>query len=79
MRLALLVVGGFAASRGSVAQAQPAASKTGAPAAAKKSAPKQKTPEWHGEAAPREVVPGEKVLVALLELGTQRMAAGRYD
>ncbi len=39
----------------------------------------KKLPEWHGEAAPREIVPGEKVLVALMELGGQRMANGRYE
>ena len=58
----------------SAAQAQPAAAAKKSPAK-----PKQKTPEWHGEAAPREVVPGEKVLAALIELGTTRMSAGRYD
>ena len=47
--------------------------------AAKKPAPKPKQPEYHGEAAPREVVPGEKVLTALIELGTSRMTAGRYE
>jgi tetratricopeptide (TPR) repeat protein len=35
--------------------------------------------EWHGEAAPREVVPGEKVLDALLELGSQQMSASHYE
>ena len=73
--LATALFGVVAVQRGEpAAQAQPAA-------AAKKTPvkPKQKTPEWHGEAAPREVVPGEKVLAALIELGTTRMSAGRYD
>lgn len=52
---------------------KPAAKKPAPPA------PKKKPPEYHGEAAPREVVPGEKVLVALIELGTSRMAAGKFD
>src|ERR1700712_5393221 len=74
--LALLLLGGLTANHGeSVARAQSA----GKPGAAKKAAPKPKAGEWHGEAAPREVVPGEKVLTALIELGTQRMSAGRYD
>ena len=78
-RLALVLVGGLAASHGEgVAEAQSTAAKP-APAAAKKAPPKKKAPEWNGEAAPREVVPGEKVLAALIELGTQRMSAGRYD
>lgn len=38
-----------------------------------------KKAENQGEAAPREVIPGEKVRVALLELGVQRMSAGRYQ
>jgi len=38
-----------------------------------------KTPEHHGDAGARTVVPGEKVRIALLELGSQRMAAGRFD
>ncbi|HNO67343.1 MAG TPA: tetratricopeptide repeat protein, partial [Pseudomonadota bacterium] len=42
-------------------------------------APPAKKGESHGEAAPRDVVPGEKVRIALLELGSQRMAAGRFD
>jgi tetratricopeptide (TPR) repeat protein len=76
--LATLLLSGFAAGPWeSAAQAQAAAGKPAAPA--KKPPGKAKTPEWHGEAAPREVVPGEKVLAALIELGTQRMAAGRYD
>ena len=60
----------------------PAAAGAAKPAAAKKPAappPKRKKDEWHGEAAPREVVPGEKVLEALLELGGQHMKAGRYE
>lgn len=48
------------------------------PAGAKKPAPR-KQPEWHGEATPREIVPGEKVLEALLDLGSQHMTAGRYE
>ena len=61
------------------ASAQPAAAKPAA--TAKKAAPtgKAKTPEYHGEATPRNVVPGSQVLVALMELGTQKMAAGRYE
>ena len=46
---------------------------------ARPAAPGPKKPESHGEASARPVVPGEKVRVALLELGSQRMAAGRYD
>ena len=70
--LATALFGVIAVSPGeSAAQAQPAAAKK-TPAK-----PKQKAPEWHGEAAPREVVPGEKVLAALIELGTTRMSAGR--
>src|SRR5690242_6477909 len=48
---------------------------------AKKPAPKRRAPppEWHGEATPREVVQGTKVLEALLDLGGSHMAAGRYD
>ncbi len=42
-------------------------------------APPSKKVESHGEAGVRPVIPGEKVRVALLELGSQRMAAGRYD
>jgi tetratricopeptide (TPR) repeat protein len=51
------------------------------PAAKKAPQPKKKAPpsEWHGEAMPREVVPGAKVLEALLELGSQHMAAGRFE
>lgn len=76
-----MLLGGLAASpRDAAAQAgKPAAPAASKPAAPKKAAPKAKTPEWHGEAAPREVVPGEKVLTALIELGTTRMSAGRYD
>ena len=71
---ATALLGVLAVSPGeSAAQAQPAAAKK-SPAK-----PKPKATEWHGEAAPREVVPGEKVLVALIELGTTRMSAGRYD
>ncbi len=73
-RLALLLIGGLVVSAGApVALAQTAA-KPGA--AAKKPVPKKT--DWHGEAAPREVVPGEKVLTALIELGTQRMSAGKF-
>ena len=42
-------------------------------------APPPKKAESHGEAGVRTVIPGEKMRVALLELGSQRMAAGRYD
>lgn len=64
--------------------AQPASAQSAGakPAAtAKKATPtgKAKTPEYHGEATPRNVVPGSQVLVALMELGTQKMAAGRYE
>ncbi len=41
--------------------------------------PPSKKVEANSEAAPRQVVPGEKVRIALIELGTQRMAAGRFD
>lgn len=41
--------------------------------------PAQHPPKGHGEASPQPVVPGEKVRLALLELGSQRMAAGRFD
>lgn len=64
------VLGGGAVG---VAEAQNKAPAKKAPAKPKKQ------PEWHGEATPREVVPGEKVLIALLELGSQRMAAGKYN
>lgn len=78
--LALLAV-----TAGSAWAADPPAAAAGAakpaakPPAKKAPAKPKKAPEWHGEAAPREIVPGEKVLVALMELGGQRMNAGRYE
>ena len=52
-----------------------------APAKKPAAAPKKKAPpsEYHGEAMPREVVPGAKVLEALLDLGYQHMQAKRYE
>jgi len=67
---------GAPAAKPAAAAAKPAAGKK---PVGKKPPPKNNLPEWHGEATPREVVPGEKVLAALLELGGQRMTAGRYE
>lgn len=50
------------------------------PASSTKKGPTKKaSSEWHGEAAPRDVVPGEKVLEALLDLGNGHLNAGRYE
>jgi len=61
------------------AQAPPAAKPA---AGAAKPGPKKYTPrgrgkEYHGEATPKDLVPGSKVILALLELGSNRMAMGK--
>lgn len=50
-----------------------------APPTGKNPTPLQRKSEPHGDAQPREVIPGEKVRIALIELGTQRMSAGRFE
>lgn len=81
----LLAVPASAAWAAPGAPAAPAAPATAKPAAgkpaAKKPPIKKKTgpSEYHGEAMPREVVAGSKVLEALLELGGQHMKFGRFE
>jgi tetratricopeptide (TPR) repeat protein len=79
--LALLLA---AAPTPAEAQAAPAAkpaaaakpAQTGKPPA-KKYTPRGRGKEYHGEAAPKDLVPGSKVILALLELGSNRMAIGK--
>lgn len=61
--------------------AKPAAAKppAGKPSAGKKTFGKGRGKEYHGEATPKDIVPGSKVILALLELGTNRMAIGKME
>ena len=61
------------------AGAKPAAAKPPAKGPAKKWTPKGRGKEYHGEAAPKDIVPGSKVILAILELGSNRMALGKME
>lgn len=65
---------GAPAAAGKPAAAKPAAGKTGG-----KKTYKGRGKEYHGEAAPKDIVPGSKVIMALLELGSNRMATGKMQ
>lgn len=65
---------------GAQAQTKPTGAAPTATAKPKPKKPvKKRDPEYHGEAAPRDIVPGSKVILALMELGTLRLDQGQFQ